>query len=249
MPNNIRKLHSTKAGSDKVYQLWIAYQPAEGYYVMYANGRRVSGATSGYKPKNRTPLQTLNGARRYLNELFHKKLDEGYHEYGYHRCSLCSIDATANAPQDPLVMSTFRSGTKRVNGHQANCNAVHHAPGDFYAYTKADGKDMAECTCDKRLTTKALELDLKRRPCKACGKRATLNNKKLCRACRSVKELSICYGCGVVQAVDATQLCKGCKIKLLNNALQVEVEPTLSQPKRGETIKRAERKLELDKDI
>src|SRR5688572_32978401 len=51
-----QKLHSIIGGSDKLYELYLA-QTNEGYWdVMYANGRRSSGATSGHKSKNKAQI-------------------------------------------------------------------------------------------------------------------------------------------------------------------------------------------------
>lgn len=84
------KLHSTKGGSDKVYELWIesVSRPIVGdyYNVMYANGRRSSGATSGNKPKNPYPMSRIR-ARSFLQELIDEKVDRGYHLYG--QCNMC----------------------------------------------------------------------------------------------------------------------------------------------------------------
>src|SRR5688572_1679793 len=81
------KLHSTVGGSDKLYELYLA-QTNEGYWnVMYANGRRSSGATSGHKPKNQAPIRARSSALQLLNKLVSDKLQEGYHFVG--ECSIC----------------------------------------------------------------------------------------------------------------------------------------------------------------
>lgn len=110
-------LHKGSGGSDKVYKLWLVHSAenmsAEEYFnVMYANGRRSSGPTSGFKKKNPIPL-TLPEAESFLSFLANKKISEGYHMMG--NCQLCggsSASQVANAfveslPKKTKTINTF----------------------------------------------------------------------------------------------------------------------------------------------
>lgn len=81
-------LHSTVGNSDKVYRLSIVQRGSDGYYdVVYSNGRRSSGPTSGNKAKNKAPIRSHSSAMSLLNRLTIDKIDEGYHFVG--ECVLC----------------------------------------------------------------------------------------------------------------------------------------------------------------
>lgn len=101
-PSNQYRLHSTLGGSDKVYELWYevghvnVWGEPDGYNVIYANGRRVSGAKRGKKPKNPRPL-IKQEAQRLLITCVEDKLARGYHEWG--GCALCGGTSQAVAPK------------------------------------------------------------------------------------------------------------------------------------------------------
>lgn len=94
------KLHSTVGGSDKVYELWIEKSISGLFNVIYANGRRKSGATAGHKPKNPNPFHSLLGAQQFLSAAKNGKLNEGYHNIG--QCNLC-----AGLSPGPVVVPSY----------------------------------------------------------------------------------------------------------------------------------------------
>jgi bifunctional non-homologous end joining protein LigD len=111
-------LHSTIAGSDKLYQLTIVCaEEANTYNLVYANGRRTGTLTPGKKPKNTTPL-TLDQATTELDNLKRHQTGRGYHELG--NCSLCANEDVA--PSDPTPSSTSQT----VN---ASCQLLTLLPG------------------------------------------------------------------------------------------------------------------------
>lgn len=82
-------LHSTQGGSDKVYLLKAVRNEKNPdlFDVVYANGRRSSGATAGNKKKNSYPM-SFASATSLMYDLAQEKRDtKGYHEMG--GCSLC----------------------------------------------------------------------------------------------------------------------------------------------------------------
>ena len=101
-------LHSTIAGSDKLYQLTIVSgTEANTYDLVYANGRRTGTLTPGKKPKNTTPL-TLDQATAELDSLKRHQTSRGYHQIG--NCSLCAGQQVATTePSIPTTSQTVNT--------------------------------------------------------------------------------------------------------------------------------------------
>jgi hypothetical protein len=102
------KLHSTAGGSDKVYELYIMQRPDGLYDLNYANGRRVSGAVAGKKPKNvyPMPLAVINSM---AEEILQGKRSKGYHLWG--DCDLCGrmvMENPGNVFADAYGRATVR---------------------------------------------------------------------------------------------------------------------------------------------
>lgn len=90
MPIDRLKFHYADSRSDKVYELWMRDRApigGIGWDVMYAHGRRSSGATSGHKPKNDHALSS-GAAEMFLNDMIQERLRKGYHYFG--GCSVCN---------------------------------------------------------------------------------------------------------------------------------------------------------------
>lgn len=109
MQKPIIKLHSTVGGSDKVYELHIRHAMGVPdhvalYDVIYYNGKRTSGPTSGGQKKNTAPL-SLKEAFALHDKYMMEKFKSGYHTFG--QCSMCEGGNTLpyTKPQETYPVS------------------------------------------------------------------------------------------------------------------------------------------------